>query len=50
MALEAILGELEGSGADDRVRDPDGYFLTLLGTLRPGEPWVWRRLAALWIQ
>jgi hypothetical protein len=42
MALEAILGELEGRGAGDRVRDPGGYFLTLFGTLQPGEPWGWR--------
>jgi len=42
MALEAILGELEGRGAEDRVRDPGGYFFTLFGTLRPGEPWGWR--------
>jgi hypothetical protein len=42
MALEAILGEMEGRGAGDRVRDPGGYFLTLFGTLRPGEPWGWR--------
>jgi len=42
MALEAILGELEGLGAGDRVRDPGGYFLTLFGTLQPGEPWGWR--------
>jgi len=42
MALEAILGELEGRGAGDRVRDPSGYFLTLFGTLQPGEPWGWR--------
>lgn len=42
MALELILGELEGRGAGDRVRDPGGYFLTLFGTLRQGEPWGWR--------
>src|SRR5512145_1016713 len=42
MALELILGELEGRGAGDRVRDPGKYFLTLFGTLRQGEPWGWR--------
>jgi hypothetical protein len=42
MALELILGELEGRGAGDRVRDPGGYFLTLFGTLGQGEPWGWR--------
>jgi len=42
MALEAILGELEGRGTADLVRDPGGYFITLYGTLRPGEPWGWR--------
>jgi hypothetical protein len=42
MALEVILGELEGRGAGDRVRDPGGYFLTLFGTLQQGEPWGWR--------
>jgi hypothetical protein len=42
MALELILGELEGRGAGDRVRDPGSYFLTLFGTLRQGEPWGWR--------
>jgi hypothetical protein len=42
MALELILGELEGRGAEDRVRDPGSYFLTLFGTLRQGEPWGWR--------
>jgi len=42
MALETILGELEGRGPHDRVRDPGGYFLTLFGDLRAGEPWGWR--------
>ena len=42
MALETILGELEGRQPQDRTRDPEGYFFTLFGTLAPGNPWGWR--------
>lgn len=42
MALEEILGELEGRSPGDRLRDPGGYYLTLFGQLDGGGPWGWR--------
>ncbi len=42
MELEGILGELEGRGPEDTVRDPEGYFFTLFGTVAEGSPWGWR--------
>jgi hypothetical protein len=41
MALETILGEMEGSGGRHR-RDPDLYFLTLFGEPSDRLPWGWR--------
>jgi Protein of unknown function (DUF3500) len=42
MALEEILGNLEGRSADDRFRDPGNYFLTLFGPLAAEGCWGWR--------
>jgi Protein of unknown function (DUF3500) len=41
MALETILGEMEGSGGRHR-RDPDLYFLTVFGEPSDRMPWGWR--------
>jgi hypothetical protein len=41
MALETILGEMEGSGGRHR-RDPDLYFLTVFGAPSDRMPWGWR--------
>lgn len=41
MALELVLREIEGRGADDRYRHPELYYIMLFG--EPGdEPWGWR--------
>ena len=42
MALETVLGALEGRPADDRFRDPGGYFLTFFGLPAEGGSWGWR--------
>jgi hypothetical protein len=41
MALETILGEMEGRGGRHR-RDPDLYFLTVFGEPSDRTPWGWR--------
>jgi hypothetical protein len=41
MALETILGEMEGRGGRHR-RDPDLYFLTVFGEPSDRMPWGWR--------
>lgn len=38
IALEAILGEIEGS----RSRDPELYFFTIFGSPSMNQPWGWR--------
>jgi hypothetical protein len=42
LALEAILREVEGRGADDTYRDPQNYYFTVFGTPAADEPWGWR--------
>jgi hypothetical protein len=42
LALEAILREVEGRGADDTYRDPLNYYFTVFGTPATDQVWGWR--------
>jgi len=42
MALETVLGELEGRPADEGFRDPEKYFFTFYGDIDGGGDWGWR--------
>ncbi len=42
MALENVLREVEGRGADDTYRDPKKFFFTIFGTPSKDKPWGWR--------
>lgn len=42
LALEAILRDVEGRGANDSYRDPQNYYFTFFGTPSADEPWGWR--------
>jgi hypothetical protein len=42
LALEAILREVEGRGADDTYRDPLNYYFTIFGTPATDLVWGWR--------
>jgi hypothetical protein len=42
LALEAILREVEGRGADDTYRDPLNYYFTVFGTPATDPVWGWR--------
>ena len=42
MALENVLREVEGRGADDSYRDPKKYYFSIFGTPAKDKPWGWR--------
>lgn len=42
LALEGILREAEGRGADDTYRDPMNYYVTVFGTPATDKAWGWR--------
>ena len=42
MALEEVLGELEGTGGPNARRDPEKYWLAIFGEPSSETPWGWR--------
>jgi len=42
IALENVLRDIEGRGANDTYRDPLNYYVTIFGTPSKDKPWGWR--------